>query len=133
MLRKSGLIDQWERDLVGEGGKQYALYGDPVYPLYPFLLSEHRGDGPTPEQAAWNTRMSSVRVSVELGYAVVINYWTAIDFKKIKMILEVPVAKMYFVAVFLANYHTCLTGDNSIVSKFGIQPPTVEEFMAFAI
>ena len=40
-----------------------------------------------------------------------------------------PLPIEFLVAVDMVNLTTCLRGTNQIVQKFGIQPPTIEEYL----
>ena len=69
-----------------------------------------QGDVPvlTPEMEAFNTAMSSVRVSVEWLFNDVSNYFKFIDFKKNLKIGISAVGKQYI--ALLRNILTCLYG-----------------------
>ena len=41
------------------------IYGDPAYPLRPQLQAPFKGANLPGDQQLWNSRMSSVRISVE--------------------------------------------------------------------
>jgi hypothetical protein len=51
LLAQSHLLDTLENNPVFEG---YSLYGDPAYPLTPYLLSPFKGANLTPVQAEFN-------------------------------------------------------------------------------
>ena len=66
LLRASGLIEQFEvRQLYDRQGLPFCLYGDPAYPLRPYLLCPFRGAIITVEEEHFNSMMSSVRECVE--------------------------------------------------------------------
>jgi hypothetical protein len=57
--------------------------------------------------------MSSMHECVEWGFQKVISNFAYIDFKKSLRIYLQPVGKMYFIAVFLTNCHTCFYGSQT--------------------
>ena len=71
--------------------------------------------------------MSSVRVSVELVFGHIINYFKFMDFKKNLKIGLSAVGKMYSVCALLRNALTCLYGSTTSV-YFGVDPPTLQEY-----
>ena len=82
ILKDLDLLDDLSRVSFNTRGDVLCLYGDPAYPLRPTLMGPYRqGDVPviTPEMEAFNTAMSSVRVSVEWLFNDVSNYFKFID------------------------------------------------------
>ena len=73
--------------------------------------------------------MSSIRISVEWGFAQVMRLWAHLDFRNQMKVLMVPTSKMYFVAVALTNMHNCLY-PNQTSQNFDIEPPSLEEYLA---
>ena len=82
MLRESGLLPLLERHSLSPAGEIMCIYGDPAYPLRPQLQAPFKGANITEDQQLWNSRMSSVRVSVEWLFGDIINFFKFIDFKK---------------------------------------------------
>ncbi len=68
MYRDSGLEAELQRALLN--GQQLALFGDGGYANRPWLQTPFRGQMGD-EQRAFNAMMSSVRISVEWGFAKV--------------------------------------------------------------
>ena len=64
MLRASGLQNKLAT-ITKQDGSPYVIYGDPAYGISRTILAPYRGSRLTPQQQAFNTAMSSVRVSVE--------------------------------------------------------------------
>lgn len=86
MLDESGLLTDLQRHCHTTHGEQLCIYGDSAYPLRPELMCPFRegdyGRPLTPRMLAFNTAMSSVRVSVEWLFGDITNYFRFIDFKK---------------------------------------------------
>jgi len=111
------------QDRLVVNGKRYVIYGDPAYGLNDVILAGFKGAVPTKDQAELNKRMSSVRVSVEWGFGIVICLWAHVNFKKTQTLWGTAVGKMYAVAVLLTNIHTCMRGGNQISDFFALSPP----------
>ena len=125
MLKDSGLLNDLSRVGFNIRGEVLCLCGDPAYPLRP------KGNVPvlTPEVEAFNTAMSSGRVSVEWLFNDVSNYFKFIDFKKNLKIGMSAVGKQYIVCALLRNIFTCLYG-NITSDHFQLEPPTVQDYLA---
>ena len=83
----------------------------------------------TPMEEATNVVMSSHRIAVEWGFAMVCNQWNFISFKRALKLGLSPVAAYYLFACFLTNCHTCLRGVNQTSEKYGLTPPQLEEYL----
>ncbi|CAH3023901.1 unnamed protein product [Porites evermanni] len=132
MLKDSGPLKDLSRVGFNTRGEVLFLYGDPAYPLRPNLMRPYcQGDVPvlTPEMEAFNTAMSSLRVSVEWLFNDVSNYFKFIDFKKNLKIGMSAVGKQYIVCALLRNVLTCLYG-NITSDHFQLEPPTVQDYLA---
>ncbi|KAH9124894.1 hypothetical protein AeMF1_004412 [Aphanomyces euteiches] len=126
LLRESNLGSNW-RAAVPEG---HYIYGDPAYPLRPWLLSPYKAARLTAKQALYNSRMSSVRVSVEWSFGDVLRYWAFLDYRKNLKVFLSPVAKLYLTGVLLTNCLTCERGGNPTSLFFGVDPPELEKYLA---
>ncbi|KAH9151349.1 hypothetical protein AeRB84_006020 [Aphanomyces euteiches] len=105
------------------------IYGDPAYPLRPWLLSPFKGASLTHEQAKFNKQMSSVRVSVEWCFGAIMRYWAFLDYKKNLRIFLSPVAKMYLIGVLFTNCLTCARSGNQTSRFFRLDPPSLERYL----
>lgn len=134
MLARSSLLGRMA-NLVATAGSPFYLYADSAYPLSMYLLRGYKG-AMTPAQQAFATEMSRLRESVEWGFALVIQDWTYIDYKKNLKLLMQPIGKMYFVAALLSNMKTCVTAQhafdgygNQIAFKFKVSPPSLHTYL----
>ena len=123
MLEYSGLLNRLQEHFPG-----CYVFGDQGYPIHGSLISPFRGYNRTPEQVAWNGEMSRVRISVEWGFHLIGSKWAHLQFTQQQKILLVPTAKTYLVAGMLTNIHNCFR-PNQVSQYFGLQPPTVEEYL----
>ena len=53
------------RQRTNRAGQPFTLYGDPAYPLRPYLQCPFRGANLTNEEQLFNSRLSSARECVE--------------------------------------------------------------------
>lgn len=108
-------------------GDKFCIYGDPAYPIMPQLIPPYRGNL-TPQQEQFNKEMSRVRESVEYGFGKIQTYFSFVDFKKNLKLHLMPIGKIYLVAAFLTNCHTCMYG-SPMNALLGTQPPTIYEYL----
>lgn len=104
------------------------LYGDPAYPLTRLIVCGWKHRNLTQDQDKFNRAMSSVRISVEWGFAILKSKWAFIDFSKNLQVFSNCPGKIILAAFILTNAHTCLYG-NQISKKFGVRPPPLAEYM----
>ena len=119
-----GSLDQYAYTTTGH---PVCLYGDPAYPLSIHLQAPFRGNGITLDMEAFNSSMSTVRVSVEWIFGDVVRSFKALDFKNNLKIGLSSVGKMYFVSAIIQNAITCLYG-NQTSRFFGLEPPAVQDY-----
>jgi hypothetical protein len=67
---------------------------------------------PGSPEAIWNTQMSSVRKSVEWGFAYINKNWAFLNFQSALKLFKSPIAKYYIIATFLSNLRTCYNKKN---------------------
>ncbi|XP_054764968.2 uncharacterized protein LOC129271719 [Lytechinus pictus] len=127
LLRESGLLAELERFSHDTDGNVLCIYGDPAYPLRPQLQVPFPTVAITPDQAAFNGAMSTVRISVEWTFGDIINFFKFTDFKKTQRICLSPCGKMYIVSGIVTNAHTCIYR-NITSSYFELVPPSLEEY-----
>jgi len=130
MFQESEFRATLEAHSFDENGHPLVIYGDPAYGQFLHMIAPYRSDRLTPEQQRFNFQMSSVRESVEWGFGKIAQYFAFVDFKKNQKLFLQAVGKSYLVAGILTNLHTCI--NDSITARFfEIDPPTVEEYLAF--
>lgn len=132
MLRESNLLVDLERVAFSPAGNVLCIYGDPAYPLRPNLMCPYRvGEVPvvTADMKAFNTAMSSVRVSVEWLFGEVSEYFKFIDFKKNQKLQLSAVGKQYLVCALFTNILTCLYRNKTSMA-FQVDPPTVDSYLS---
>ena len=126
MPQETGVVNDLRR-VAFYNGDPLCLYGDPAHPLGVHLQAPFRNMNLTPQMSSYNQAMSEVRVSVELLFGNITNYFKFIDFKSQLKVNVSAVGKFYIVCALLENAHTCLYG-NIVSDKFGIQPPSLQEY-----
>lgn len=129
MLGASGLIEHMQQWFNDDAGEPYYIYGDPAYQLSPWLMAPFRG-ALTPAQQAFNTQMSTCRITVEWGFGRILALWPYVDYaKKQQVALSASgLGKQYQVAGILTKCSTCFYG-NSTSKFFGVAPPTLREYL----
>lgn len=132
MFGESGILGQLEQHMHIPGdanGGVYALFGDSAYPLSPYLQKKFQGNV-TPLQQLFNSRMGGMRQAVEWAFDDIATYWAFIDMKRQQKILLQTVGTCYKVATILANCITIMAGRNKTSDYFGVEPPSLEEYLA---
>lgn len=132
MLAESHLLDDLERVAFSPAGDILCIYGDPAYPLRPHLMCPYRvGEVPvvTANMKAFNTAMSSVRVSVEWLFGEVSNFFKFIDYKKTQKLQLSAIGKQYLICGLFTNILTCLYG-NKASEAFQVDPPTIDSYLS---
>lgn len=128
LLRESGLLGGLRQHMTSPTGVSYPVYGDPAYPLSPYIITPYRGAAVNANENRFNKRMSAVRICVEWTFGKIIALFAFLDYKKnLKLHLQ-PVGKYYLVATLLTNCHTCFYGSQTS-QFFNIEPPTVHEYI----
>lgn len=111
-------------------GRTYQLYGDPAYPISPWLSAPFGSYLlQTGAEARFNRRMSSARIAVEWGFGKIKNNWAYLDFKKGMKPYQSDIQKYWPVAQILTNCHTCIYGSQT-ANYFDCRPPSVETYLA---
>ena len=106
MLKASRLLKDLSKVAFTTRGDIRCLYGHPASPPRATLMGPYcQGNVPVlaPEMEAFNTAVSSVRVTVEWLSNGVSNYFKFIDFKKNLKIGMSAVGKQYIVSALLRN------------------------------
>ncbi|CAB1108116.1 unnamed protein product [Ectocarpus sp. CCAP 1310/34] len=132
LLAQSALLEKLQTHMNSPSGHPYCLYGDPAYGQTdhiqcPFSASVNAPL--TPAIRNFNKSMSQCRVTVEWGFKEMTSKWAFVDMKCQQKFLLSPVATQYKVATLLSNFHSCLNGGNQISQYFGVEPPTLEEYL----
>lgn len=104
------------------------IYGDGIFPWQQCLRSKHKGPNLTALQRLENSSLCKTRVSVEWQYGQVAELFPFTDYKKNIKLRNANSARVYFVATFLRNCHTCLYG-NTTSAYFNCTPPTLEQYL----
>lgn len=125
ILAESGLMEKLENSCL-INGEWYYLYGDPAYPIRPYLLPPFKGRCSV-EQTHMNSLMSKVRQSVEWTFKDITQNFAFVDYK-MKLYLQ-PVAKYYQVGAILFNCKTCLRNGNQTSKYFNCEPPSVTDYL----
>jgi len=129
MLRVSHILEQLDQ-LMPIDGVMYALYGDPAYPQFPYLMTPYRNPGEGSVQAAFNTTMSSVRETVEWNFKEIVCQFAYLDWKAGMKIFERPVAKYYTVAAFFTNIRSLVYQNQMAVHfKCAAGQYSIEEYL----
>lgn len=126
MLARSGLLHMLEARFNGYADPPY-VYGDLGYPLSKFLITPFKGTNDIREKRV-NEKMSPLRVSVEWGFAKILQNFPFLDYKKNLKICKQKVAKFYKVGTILTNCHTCLYGSQTS-EYFESDAPSLEEYL----
>ena len=75
--------------------------------------------GASPEQEAYSTAMSAVRVPVEWNYKDLKQTWTRNDFARLLHARRFPFSLFYVSTALLLNLKTCMEGAGQVSTYFG--------------
>lgn len=126
VLARSRLINRLEQKFHGIRNPPY-LYSDTGYPLKKHLMVPFKGRLNRLQNKV-NKKMSKLRVTVEWGFAKIVQLFPFLDFKKNLKIFKQPVGNYYKVGAILTNCHTCLYG-SQVADYFQCEPPELEEYL----
>jgi hypothetical protein len=116
--------------VASPGSPPVALYADEGYALSQRIYVPYADGRIDARHAAFNHSMSQSRITVEWGYHMVLQSWTALDFKRNLKIFKSPIAAYYAIAVLLTNIQSCLATYNQVTLYAGTSPPSVEAYLA---
>ena len=108
--------------------RHFQLFGDPAYSVSSVILSPFSSNGRTPQQLAWNTAMSAVRIEVEDIFGILSKTWPFLNAHWKMRAFASPVGAYYRTAALLTNAMTCIRG-NQISAAFSLPPPSLEEYL----
>ncbi|KAI5792368.1 hypothetical protein FPQ18DRAFT_259549 [Pyronema domesticum] len=86
------------------------LFCNPAYPKSPFLLSPFDDIELILVQTMFNNRMSSVRESVEWGFADILRLWASLDFVPSQRLFLNLIGVQFSVSALLTDIHICIYG-----------------------
>lgn len=124
----------WEHELaqaLNVGGEQYYIHGDNAYLMRPRLIIAFSHDLAHGPERVFNRRMSAMCIAVEHSYHQVKQYWIRNDFARTLKVRQCPMALMYKTSAILTNFIVCLYRSGITASRFGISPPSFEEYISF--
>ena len=129
VLNMSGLVDYLISLLQPiEGAGLPGLYGDRIFDTYPVIFRAVQN--PTDPEHKLDTRMNSLRTSIELAYGVLFNTSRLLrDKSKAKLLKDKKQAMRFgIVCFFLSNCKTCLRG-SQVNSMFDSHHPTLDQYI----
>ena len=129
MLADSGLLQLLQQHAFSTHAQPMCLYGDPAYPLRIHLQAPYKDAVLTPQQQAFNTSMSKVRVSVEWLFKDISEYFKFIDYKKNMKVQLSALGKFYIVCALFRNAMTCLYPNQTSVF-FNCEPPSLQQYFS---
>ena len=104
LLHESQLLEQLQTVMPEDGNNPiYALYGDLAYAQSAYVLGGFHNVDMDSDEAAYNRLLSSVHITVEWGFAELVEHWKFLDFRLAMEIFQCPVAQYYINAAFLSN------------------------------
>mmetsp|Transcript_5423 Transcript_5423/g.7992 ORF Transcript_5423/g.7992 Transcript_5423/m.7992 type:complete len:282 (+) Transcript_5423:192-1037(+) len=128
MLEMSGILEMlWSFTEIN--GVRYFLYGDRGYSIEPGLIPPFpRASSMSDREKIFNSRMSSVRVSVEWTFGKIKSLFPFLDVAHKLRIGSMPLGSHYLIATLLTNCHSCLYGSES-AQYFNCPAPELEYYM----
>ena len=126
LLHESQLLEQLHTAMLED--PIYALYGDLAYAQSAYVPGGFRNVDMNSDEAAYNRLLSSVRITVEWGFAELVEHWKFLDFRSAMKMFQCPVAQYYINVAFLSNIRNRLLG-NRTQQYFNGQQLTIDEFL----
>jgi len=133
LLKESKFTERMRR-FCQLAGANYYVYGDPAYPMCPWIMRGFKG-GMNALQAKFSSEMNSLRISVEWSFSLIVRDWSFMDHEKNLKVWKQRVAKMYYVSAIMTNVKTCMMADehdargNLISTRFELEPPTLHVYL----
>ena len=121
------LVDMFhENDISLSGDYCPCLYGDGIFPVLPTILPRY--SSPNSDEARINTRLSSVRQSIEHIFALHSNVFELFNHPKKFKLLHCGHESVHLIfnSFLLLNCYNCL---NRSSSTFVLPSPTLEEYL----
>lgn len=127
MFHRSGLQDLFNTDSF----RGYCMFADQGYTTIGNLVAPYESTGRlTRPQREFNRSMIRPRLAVEHGFMRVSQLFPFFQRASNLKVFQMPLGRMYAVAVFLSNIRTCIDGKNQISSYFNCDPPTLDDYLS---
>ena len=110
-------------------GQEMVIYGDEAYSNLSQVRSPYRGRVLTQAQIRFNSSMRRPRLCVEWGFGFINNRWSWVTHSRYLRMYQSPIGRFYLLCALLANALTCLGRKSTTTSYFGMDPPTLEEYL----
>ena len=124
MMEQSRLYEAMDGELAHIFHNKKRLWADGGYGLNKFTMRPFINPVPGSPEHMFNTKMASLRISVEWGFNWVIQNFKYVEYaKQQKTTLLQPTALYYTFAVLLANCKAWMRGGNQISDYFNMDPP----------
>lgn len=108
----------------------YAIYGDPAYREDQCVIKPFRtGPQMTREEKKVNEALAAKRIVVEWEFGHVAKLFSFVRHKPEQKTLLNRCGLFYLVATLMKNVHICVNGGNQTSTYFGLEPPTLEEYI----
>ncbi|OAD68488.1 hypothetical protein PHYBLDRAFT_188753 [Phycomyces blakesleeanus NRRL 1555(-)] len=118
-------------DIVPDVELPFALYGDPAYMFSKCLYSSFEGVSLSDLDKKINKSMSKVRVAIEWEFGEVQKYFKYSKYKYAMKTGETSPATVYMLSAVFKNMIHCTGRNRSPTSSyFGLEPPTLEEYIS---
>ena len=129
LLHESQLLEQLQTVMPEDANNPIcALYGDLAYAQSAYVLGGFHNVDMNLDEASYNRLLSSVHITVEWGFAELVEHWKFLDFQSAMKIFQCPVAQYYINAAFFSNIQNCLLG-NKTQQYFNAQQLTIDEYL----
>ena len=109
--------------------KWFAIYGDEAYWFSKHIIPPNRKPFTSDHEKKTNESMSKVRVSIEMEFGKVSQYFAGCKWKYGNRLNQTKPALKYTLSTVFKNFHTCLNGSTA-TKMFALSPPTLEEYIS---
>lgn len=115
-------------DVLLINGRQYYIYGDSAYLLWPWMVRQFMRELATLEKLLFNTEMISLRIIVEHNYRDLKQLWTLQDYVQNLKVCQAHIGILYRASAIMLNFHTCVYKSGKTMDLFALVHSSIDDY-----